>query len=82
MAKNIIPDANTGHTVALQMFFAISEHPSTTASEIGKALMDRLEIENQVQIQGVDHAGIPCRRQLSCITSIWTILMEKVDIAF
>ena len=21
--------------------------------------MDRLEIENQVQIQGVDHAGIP-----------------------
>lgn len=55
---SIILDADTGHAIALQVFSPISEPLAATATDIGKAFMDRLGIENQVQTPGADHAVI------------------------
>ena len=55
---SIILDADTGHAIALRVFFPISVPLSATATDIGKAFMDRLGIENQVQTPGVDHAVV------------------------
>ena len=55
---SIVLDADTSHAIALQVFSPISEPLSATATDIGKAFMDRLGIENQVQTPGVDHAVV------------------------
>lgn len=55
---SIILDAETGHTIALQVFSPISGHLSVTAADIGKAFMDRLGIENQVQTSDTDYAVV------------------------
>lgn len=54
----IFLDADTGHAIALQVFFPTSERLSTTAADIGKAFLDRLGIEKQVQTSGADHAAL------------------------
>lgn len=55
---SILLDADTGHAIALQVFSPISAHLAATATDIGKAFMDRLGIENQVQTPGADHAVV------------------------
>lgn len=55
---SIVLDTDTGHAITLQVFSPISEPLSATATDIGKAFMDRLGIENQVQTSGVDHAVV------------------------
>lgn len=55
---SIILDADTGYAITLMVFFPTSEHLSATATDIGRAFMDRLGIENQVQTSGVDHAVV------------------------
>ena len=55
---SIILDADTGHAIALRVFFPISEPLAATATDIGNAFMDRLGIENQVHTPGVDHAVV------------------------
>lgn len=55
---SIVLDADTGHAVALQVFFPVSEQLPVTAAESGKVFLDRLGIENQVQSSGADHAVI------------------------
>lgn len=56
MHLSIFMDADTGHTVAMQAFFPTSVRLSATASDIGKAFLDRLDLENQIQTSCTNQA--------------------------
>lgn len=56
MHLSIFMDADTGHAVAMQAFCPTSVRSSATASDIGKAFLDRLDLDNQVQTSCANRA--------------------------